>query len=205
MHRADIGKVLAALAAQIRIAHGLKTGEAYSAIEEKLSKTAHALALKSWELKQSPSSGKAWRPSKEKGRGDLFESGKLKGSVRVEDRPNGFAISIRAQTKGGQYYGGTHQYGRTIRPRGVKTTTVKTFGPDGSVTTKKLRGHYNTFGAKPLIGGRWKIRIPSRAMLPRAGQLPAAWDDAFRREIARWTARYFGSYYTLGSPDIRLG
>jgi hypothetical protein len=229
--QSSLTRAVAVLAAEVKLAHRISRGDAYGVIEERLEEVATHLAHRAWETKRSPSSGRPWRPGTSKGRGDLFESGNLFKSVAIEERTNGFAITIRAHASGGQLYGGTHQYGRTIRSKGLKTASYKMIMPAGSMSRQRERGVKNSFGkaatvrtfsgatsiatvkqrgvyhgtetAKRLIGGKWKLRIPARAMLPKGGQLPADWEEAFTREITKWIMRYGGRFYTAGTPDLR--
>jgi hypothetical protein len=240
-YRSDLTRAVATLAAEVKLAHRIGRGDAYGAVEEAMERVARGLALQSWRDKKSPA-GKAWAPGTSKTwgahggkRGDLYESGNLIRSVRIEERVNGFAISIRAAAEGGQFYGGTHQYGRTIRAKGfdpkryavafkgvrlpmgakARAGAVRSgFGirPMAGSPTLKMRAlrnaqgkyEYTTApGAKALIGGRMKLRIPSRAMLPKGGTLPKHWEEAFIREATKWIRRYGGNHYTAGSPDIR--
>lgn len=87
-------------------------------VEESLKRTAMTLVRRGY-LKRISPDGVPWRPGKSGG-GDLIMSGAMFGSLRVEDRPNGFAVVSRVADVDGSYYGGSHQYGRTIRAKGYE-------------------------------------------------------------------------------------
>jgi len=135
-------------------------GETVQSFADALRARALELAAQGWDAKESPR-GVPWRPAKGGLAGDLSLTGRLRAALRVEPRAGGFAITDRAQAASGQFYGGTHQYGRTMRARGLKPMRWRT--PDG-------RWH-----------SAWKVRVPARPILPRSGELPARWAQAFEQ------------------------
>ncbi len=148
--------------------HRVAAGETVKSFAEVLRARAFELAARGWDTRESPR-GIPWRAAKGGLSGSLSLTGRLRAALRVEARPRGFALTDRAQAASGQYYGGTHQYGRTIRAKGLKPMRWRT--PDG-------RWHSAT-----------KVRVPARPILPRWGELPARWAEAFevalRERIAR--------------------
>lgn len=85
-------------------------------VEEELKRTAMTLVRQGYLKRMSPD-GVPWKPGKSGG-GDLIMSGAMFASVRIEDRAAGFAVVSRVAAIDGAYYGGSHQYGRTIRAKG---------------------------------------------------------------------------------------
>ncbi|MFN7131604.1 MAG: hypothetical protein ACK4N5_05940 [Myxococcales bacterium] len=190
-------------AAQLR--HQLeefRSGGAATGALARMKETARALTFRAFETRTAPS-GRPWRAGKSGG-GDLVQSGALRAAIRIEDRHGGFAITNRvANTKTNKLYGGSHQYGRTIRAQGYDPMRVRVFSPGGKVRRvaqyawvknangKTVRGkplYRKSAGAKPMRwrtpDGKWhsayKIRIPPRPIVPRSGQVPAPWAAALR-------------------------
>lgn len=160
-------------------------------IEAELESTAMRLARLGYLRRMSPE-GKPWRGGKDGG-GDLILSGAMFASLRVEDRPSGFALVDRVGSANGQLYGGSHQYGRTIKPRGVVNLRTS--------SGRAIRGAYARMeGARPLTwrtpDGRWhsawQVRIPARPIFPRKGTLPPLWARDFERASAAILNRHFG-------------
>jgi phage gpG-like protein len=147
----------------IELLRRVAAGETVQSFGEALRLRALELAAQGWDAKESPR-GVPWRPAKGGLAGDLSLSGRLRAALRVEARPRGFAITDRAQAASGQYYGGTHQYGRTMRAKGLKPMRWRT--PDG-------RWH-----------SAWKVRVPARPILPRSGELPERWAEAFEAVLS---------------------
>ena len=146
-------------------------GETVRSFSVALRAKAIELAAQGWDAKETPR-GTPWRPAKGGLSGSLSLTGRLRAALRVETRPRGFALTDRAQAVGGQFYGGTHQYGRTIRAKGLKPMRWRT--PDG---------HWHS---------AMKVRVPARPILPRAGELPARWAEAFEAELRERIARSLG-------------
>jgi len=151
--------------------HSVATGQVVRTLGDALRARAIELAAQGWDARESPR-GAPWRPAKGGLSGSLSLTGRLRAALRVETRPHGFALTDRAQAPGGQLYGGTHQYGRTIRAKGLKPMRWRT--PDG-------RWH-----------SAWKVRVPARPILPRAGELPARWAEAFEAVLRERIARSLG-------------
>lgn len=147
----------AGLAKAIAQVKSAARGEAMQRVAEAMRDTALRLAERGFDAGQSPR-GASWKPGKDGVSGRLKASGRLRSALRVEMRPNGFALTARAQAASGQYYGGTQQYGRTIRAKGGKPMRWKT------------------------PNGRWhsamKVHVPARPILPRKSELPPAWGTA---------------------------
>ena len=144
--------------------HRVASGQAVRTLGDALRSRAMELAAQGWDARESPR-GTPWRPAAGGHSGGLTLTGRLRAALRVESRTRGFAITNRAQAASGQFYGGTHQYGRTIRAKGLKPMRWRT--PDG-------RWH-----------SAWKVRVPARPILPRSGELPARWAEAFELAVAR--------------------
>lgn len=137
-------------------------GSAVADSLEAMKKASLRLAQRSFEAGRSPR-GTPWKPGQDGASGRLQRSGRLRSALRIEARPNGFALTARARATGGAYYGGTHQYGRTIRAKGKKPMRWRS--PDG-------RWH-----------SAMKVRIPARPVMPRAGELPPAWASELERAV----------------------
>lgn len=129
---------------------------------EALKKATLGLAERGFDAGRSPR-GASWKAGRSGTSGRLKRSGNLRNSLRIESRPNGFALTARAAATSGSYYGGTHQYGRTIRAKGKKPMRWRS--PDG-------RWH-----------SAMKVRIPARPIAPRSGDLPPAWAAEFERAV----------------------
>ena len=142
---------------------GVAKGEVVRSIGTALRTTAFELAAQGWDARESPR-GMSWRPAKGGFSGSLSLTGRLRAALQVETRARGFALTDRAQAASGQFYGGTHQYGRTIRAKGLKPMRWRT--PDG---------HWHS---------AMKVRVPARAILPRSGELPPRWAEAFEAVVA---------------------
>jgi hypothetical protein len=127
-------------------------GKAAEALRQELRTRALELALASWSTRASPS-GRAWR-----GGASLYRSGAMRSALMAQWRPGGFALLDKVQAKSGALYGGTHQYGRTIRAKGEK--------PMRFMTPVGWRAAH-------------KVRIPARPVVPKKGELPATWARAF--------------------------
>jgi hypothetical protein len=143
-------------------------GETVRSFGDALRARALELAAQGWDARESPR-GVPWRPAKGGLSGDLSLTGRLRAALRVEARPRGFAITDRAQAASGQFYGGTHQYGRTMRAKGLKPMRWRT--PDG--------GWHSAM----------KVRVPARPILPRSGELPERWAEAFELVLRERMAR----------------
>jgi len=152
----------AELARQCALLKGIASGEAVRSIGAALRARAFELAAQGWDARETPR-GTPWRPAQGGFSGNLTLSGRLRAALRVETRARGFALTDRAQAASGQFYGGTHQYGRTIRAKGLKPMRWRT--PDG-------RWH-----------SAMKVRVPARPILPRSGELPARWAEAFETVV----------------------
>jgi hypothetical protein len=150
--------------------HSVATGQVVLTLGDALRARAIELAARGWDAQESPR-GAPWRPAKGGLSGGLSLTGRLRAALRVETRQRGFALTDRAQAPGGQFYGGTHQYGRTIRAKGLKPMRWRT--PDG-------RWH-----------SAMKVRVPARPILPRSGELPARWAEAFELVLRERMARAF--------------
>jgi phage gpG-like protein len=138
-------------------------GDTVRTIGAALRSTAFGLAARGWDAREAPR-GTPWRPAKGGFGGGLSLTGRLRAALLVETRARGFALTDRAQAANGQFYGGTHQYGRTIRAKGLKPMRWRT--PDG---------HWHS---------ATKVRVPARPILPRSGELPSRWAEAFETAIA---------------------
>lgn len=166
---------------------GIEKGNLAKELEVRLKKAALQEVETGWSQRVSPQ-GKPWRSARDGQTRTLVKSGKMRGELRAEDRVNGFAITVRANAKSGALYGGTQQYGRTIKAKGMKTRSYKIFEPSGRVFSIKMRGVYDRSGAKPMKwqtpDGKWhsayKFRVPARPVVPPKNELPAKWDEAFR-------------------------
>ena len=134
------------------------SGDTVRGIGAALRTTAFELAAQGWDARESPR-GMTWRPAKGGFSGSLSLSGRLRAALQVETRARGFALTDRAQAASGQFYGGTHQYGRTIRAKGLKPMRWRT-----------PAGHWHS---------AMKVRVPARPILPRSGELPPRWAEAF--------------------------
>jgi len=139
-------------------------GDTVRTIGSALRGTAFGLAARGWDARDSPR-GTPWRPAKGGLSGGLSLTGRLRAALLVETRARGFALTDRAQAASGQFYGGTHQYGRTIRAKGLKPMRWRT--PDG---------HWHS---------AMKVRAPARPILPRSGELPPRWAEAFEAVVNR--------------------
>jgi phage gpG-like protein len=154
----------AALSQTRELLQGMAKGEAVRTIGAALRDRAFELAAQGWDARESPR-GMPWRPAKAGFSGSLLLTGRLRAALQVETRARGFALTDRAQAASGQFYGGTHQYGRTVRAKGLKPMRWRT--PDG-------RWHSAT-----------KVRVPARPILPRSGELPQRWAEAFEAVITK--------------------
>ncbi len=169
---------------------GIGKGRTAHSIRQVAQQITWSMVTRGWDSRISPY-GKPWKPGKF-GAGDLKRSGNLRQGLQAQDRPNGFALIVKAKARNGKYYGGVHQYGKTIKAKGYNPARYKIFSPLGRVSKHRLRGKYNAFGAKPLFivgeNGKfaraWKVRVPARPMLPRKGDLPQKWDRDIRLAIA---------------------
>lgn len=157
----------------LRIAHG----EAVRDVAEAMKAAALGLAEKGWDHRESPE-GKSWKPGLG-GAGSLKLTGRLRAGLHAEDRPGGFALVDRAMNDKGAFYGGTHQYGRTIRPG-----TWQERKAYRQVHGHAEKGRY----LKWFSGGRWhmaeKVRIPARPVLPKKGTIPDRWDEPLQEVAA---------------------
>ncbi len=131
----------------------IAAGRAAEALREELRTRAVELSLESWSTRASPS-GRPWR-----GGASLYRSGAMRSALKAEWRPGGFALVDKVQSRTGALYGGTHQYGRTIRAKDEKK-------PMRFQTAAGWRTAY-------------KVRIPARPVLPKKGELPATWARLF--------------------------
>lgn len=134
-------------------------------VEAELKRTAMTLVRQGYLRRISPD-GVPWKPGKSGG-GDLVMSGSMFSSVRVEDRPSGFAVISRVAAIDGSYYGGSHQYGRTIRANGYEPLrqAVKW---NGQVVARSAK--IRSRSSQPIRAGFgvWapgrKVRLKMRAM-----------------------------------------
>lgn len=179
-------------AIMVRLHEVADEGKILREVEDDLKRVALRLARLGYLQRRSPD-GKGWRAGKSGG-GDLIMSGAMLAALKVEDRESGFALVDRVGAVGGQLYGGSHQYGRTIKARGVVNLRRE--------SGRAIRNAYAFMeGAKPLrwqtTDGRWhsawKVRVPARPFLPRKGQLPPAWARDFERACGAIMRRHFTS------------
>ena len=115
---ADLRRVIEQAA---RAGRGSAAADAIAAMK----KASLRVAQRGFDAGQSPR-GASWKTGRDGASGRLKSSGRLRSALRLEARPNGFALTARAQASSGAYYGGTHQYGRTIRAKGKKPMRWRT-------------------------------------------------------------------------------
>lgn len=151
---------LETLASELRRLRQIATGRVQRELGEQLKKTALSLVARGWDSRETPR-GAAWRPGRS-GAATLQRSGAMRAALRADPRSGGFALTIRVAAPGGQLYGGTQNWGRTLK---AKT-------PRGQPGAKPMRwrsrdGRWHS---------AWKVRVPARQVLPRSGTLPPAWE-----------------------------
>jgi phage gpG-like protein len=160
-------------------------GEVVKKINFAMKETALGLAKDGWDHRESPE-GRAWKPGLN-GAGGLKLSGRLRAGLMAEDRELGFALVDRAMNDKGAFYGGTHQYGRTIRPGNWQSRKEY----------RALHGHAEKGRyLRWFAGGRWhrseKVRIPARPVLPKKGTLPDLWSEPLEKVAAAVLEKEFG-------------
>jgi hypothetical protein len=145
-------------AIRMRLAEVASEGKWFAQVEEQLRSTAMRLVRAGYLRRESPD-GVPWRLGKSSG-GDLIMSGAMFASLRVEDRATGFAITDRVTAVGGSYYGGSHQYGRTIKAKGY--SALRSAVPfNRSVRDRYKRGPLRSgWGMTPVSGN---VRLKMRA------------------------------------------
>jgi phage gpG-like protein len=160
-------------------------GDAARKVVDAMKDEALHLAEEGWDRRESPE-GQAWKPGLN-GAGGLKLSGRLRAGLVAEDRELGFALVDRAMNDKGAFYGGTHQYGRTIRPGNWQSRKEY----------RALHGHAEKGRyLRWFSGGRWhrseKVRIPARPVLPKKRTIPDRWDEQLQKAAAGALEKGFG-------------
>jgi hypothetical protein len=142
------------LAATIRRARDAASGRTQAALVKAVRARALTLAQQSFAAREAPS-GRPWRAGRNGIVPSLVRTGALKGAIKTQGRPRGFAIIDVVSNAKGARYAGSQIYGRT----------------------------YHVY-AHRLGGARLKLRqtwrLPARPFVPRRSEVPPAWEREFK-------------------------